>query len=115
MNVTIAEVIAERIHRNDSVTFIRFLSMLHQMISPRLRIHLIMDNGSSHTSRAKPPPLQMELRRRGRARPLHRAPPPARPGIRPPGSRMTTTLGNQDPVRNLRCAALVQFEHKMIR
>jgi transposase len=37
---------------NDSVTFIRFLAMLHQMIPPHLRIHLIMDNGSSHTSKA---------------------------------------------------------------
>jgi transposase len=26
--------------------------MLHQMIPPCLRIHLIMDNGSSHTSAA---------------------------------------------------------------
>ncbi len=52
MNVTTGEVIAERIHRNDSQTFIRFLSMLHQMIPRHLRIHLIMDNGSSHTSRA---------------------------------------------------------------
>jgi len=30
----------------------RMLAMLHQMIPPHLRIHLIMDNGSSHTSRA---------------------------------------------------------------
>ncbi len=52
MNVTTGEVIAERIHRNDSQTFIRFLAMLHQMTPPHLRIHLIMDNGSSHTSRA---------------------------------------------------------------
>ena len=52
MNVTTGEVIAERIARNDSVTFIRFLSMLHQAIPPHLRIHLIMDNGSSHTSAA---------------------------------------------------------------
>jgi transposase len=52
MNVTTGEVIAERIHRNDSATFISFLAMLHQMIAPHLRIHLIMDNGSSHTSRA---------------------------------------------------------------
>lgn len=52
MNVTTGEVIAERISRNDSVTFTAFLSMLHQMIPPHLRIHLIMDNGSSHTSRA---------------------------------------------------------------
>jgi transposase len=52
MNVATGEVIAERIRRNDSQTFIRFLAMLHQMIPPHLRIHLIMDNGSSHTSRA---------------------------------------------------------------
>jgi transposase len=52
MNVTTGEVIAERITRNDSATFTRFLAMLHQMIPPHLRIHLIMDNGSSHTSRA---------------------------------------------------------------
>jgi len=52
MNVTTGQVIAERIDRNDSAAFIRFLSMLHQMIPPHLRIHLIMDNGSSHTSAA---------------------------------------------------------------
>jgi transposase len=52
MNLTTGEVIAERIRRNDSQTFIRFLAMLDQMIPPHLRIHLIMDNGSSHTSKA---------------------------------------------------------------
>ena len=52
MNVTTGEVIAERIARNDSATFIAFLAMLDQMTPPHLRIHLIMDNGSSHTSRA---------------------------------------------------------------
>ena len=52
MNVTTGEVIAERIHRNNSAAFIAFLGMLDQMIPPHLRIHLIMDNGSSHTSRA---------------------------------------------------------------
>ena len=52
MNVTTGEVIAERIHRNNSRTFIWFLAMLDQMTPPHLRIHLIMDNGSSHTSRA---------------------------------------------------------------
>jgi transposase len=52
MNVTTGQVIAERIEKNDSATFTAFLAMLHQMIPPVLRIHLIMDNGSSHTSRA---------------------------------------------------------------
>ena len=32
--------------------FISFLSLLDQSIPPGLDIHLIMDNGSSHTSRA---------------------------------------------------------------
>jgi transposase len=52
MNVATGEVIAERIRRNNSVTFIRFLAMLDQRTAPGLRIHLIMDNGSSHTSKA---------------------------------------------------------------
>jgi transposase len=52
MNVTTGQVIAQRIDRNNSATFIGFLRMLDQMIDLRLRIHLIMDNGSSHTSNA---------------------------------------------------------------
>jgi len=52
MNVATGEVIAERIDRNNSATFTRFLAMLDQMTPPHLRIHLIMENGSSHTSRA---------------------------------------------------------------
>ena len=51
MNVATGEVVTERIARNDSATFTRFLAMLHQIIPPHLRIHLIMDNGSSRTSR----------------------------------------------------------------
>jgi transposase len=52
LNVANGQVIAERIRRNDSVAFMKFLAMLDQHIAPGLRIHLIMDNGSSHTSRA---------------------------------------------------------------
>lgn len=52
MNVTTGEVITERIARNDSAAFTGFLAMLHQMTPHCLRIHLIMDNGSSHTSAA---------------------------------------------------------------
>jgi transposase len=52
MNVTTGEVITQRVSKNDSAAFTAFLAMLHQMIPPHLRIHLIMDNGSSHTSRA---------------------------------------------------------------
>jgi transposase len=52
MNVTTGHVIAERIERNNSATFVGFLHRLDQLIDPRLRIHLIMDNGSSHVSKA---------------------------------------------------------------
>ena len=52
MNVATGEVISQRIGRNDSAAFIQFLAMLDQHIAPGLRIHLIMDNGSSHTSKA---------------------------------------------------------------
>jgi transposase len=52
MDVADGQVWAERIDRNNSVTFIAFLAMLDRVIDPRLTIYLIMDNGSSHTSRA---------------------------------------------------------------
>lgn len=52
MDVATGQVIAERIERNDSAHFIRFLTMLDRSTDPALRIHLIMDNGSSHTSKA---------------------------------------------------------------
>jgi transposase len=52
MNVTTGEVITERVSKNDSVAFTAFLAMLHQMIPSCLRIHLILDNGSSHASAA---------------------------------------------------------------
>ncbi len=52
MDVATGQVVAERIARNDSATFIAFLQQLDQSTDPALRIHLIMDNGSSHTSRA---------------------------------------------------------------
>jgi len=52
MDVATGQVISQRIERNNSETFIRFLRLLHQCTDPALRIHLIMDNGSSHTSKA---------------------------------------------------------------
>ena len=44
--------VTEPIARNDSVTFTGFLHRLDQCTDPRLNIHLVMDNGPSHTSRA---------------------------------------------------------------
>ena len=41
--------IAGRIHRNDSAASVAFFLMLEQMTQPRLRVHLIMDSGSSRT------------------------------------------------------------------
>jgi transposase len=52
LQVATGQVVAEPIGRNDSVTFTGFLHRLDQCIAPHLNIHIIMDNGSSHTSRA---------------------------------------------------------------
>jgi transposase len=52
MDVATGQVVAERVERNDSAHFIRFLALLDRSTDPALRIHLVMDNGSSHTSRA---------------------------------------------------------------
>lgn len=52
LHVGTGEVVTEPIKRNDSVTFIAFLHRLDQSIDPRQNILLVMDNGSSHTSKA---------------------------------------------------------------
>jgi transposase len=52
LHVATGQVITGPIARNDSVTFTGFLHRLDQCTDPRLNIHLVMDNGSSHTSRA---------------------------------------------------------------
>jgi transposase len=46
------EIITERITRNDSATFISFLTRLDALIDSALTIQLVCDNGSSHTSKA---------------------------------------------------------------
>lgn len=52
LQVATGQVITEPIEHNDSVTFTGFLHRLDQCIDPRLDIHLVMDNGPSHTSQA---------------------------------------------------------------
>ena len=52
LQVATGQVIVEPINRNDSATFTGFLHGLDQSIDPHLNIHIVMDNGSSHTSRA---------------------------------------------------------------
>jgi len=52
MDVATGEVVTRRIGRNTSAAFTAFLAMLDEHIDPALRIHLILDNGSSHTARA---------------------------------------------------------------
>ena len=52
LHVATGQVIAEPVSRNNSVTFTGFLHRLDQCIDPRLNIHLVMDNGPSHTSAA---------------------------------------------------------------
>jgi transposase len=52
MDVHTGEVLGADIARNDSVTFIDFLAVIDADVAPSLTIHLVMDNGSSHTSKA---------------------------------------------------------------
>ena len=52
MNVVDGTVLGKIITRNDSATFIEFLTEIDQMIDPDLDIYLVMDNGSSHVSKA---------------------------------------------------------------
>ncbi len=52
LHVHTGQVLTEQITRNDSATFIRFLTMLDAHIDPALNVHLVLDNGSSHTSKA---------------------------------------------------------------
>ena len=52
MDVATGKVTATDIARNDSVTFISFLQDIDDRIDDSLDIHVVMDNGSSHTSKA---------------------------------------------------------------
>jgi transposase len=51
LDVHSGQVHTERIGRNNSDAFIDFLTRLEQRIDPTLTIHLVLDNGSSHTSK----------------------------------------------------------------
>ena len=46
------EVLADTIDRNDSITFMSFLDTIDRVTDPSLAIHVVLDNGSSHTSKA---------------------------------------------------------------
>jgi len=52
LHLATGQVITEPIEHNDSVTFTGFLHRLDQCTDPRLNIHLVIDNGPSHTSAA---------------------------------------------------------------
>ncbi len=51
MNVTTGTIHPKIIKRNNSDTFIEFLTELAATVDPTRKIHLILDNGSSHTSK----------------------------------------------------------------
>lgn len=52
MDVATGKVFAKDIVRNDSVTFTAFLDEIDDRTDDELVIHIVMDNGSSHTSKA---------------------------------------------------------------
>lgn len=51
LDVNTGEVLAETIPRNDSENFCAFLETIEANVAPDLTIHVILDNGSSHTSK----------------------------------------------------------------
>lgn len=51
LDVTSGEVLFEVITRNDAVTFTAFLEQLDRAIAPDREIHVVLDNGSSHTAK----------------------------------------------------------------
>jgi transposase len=52
MDVHRGSVVARPIERNDSVTFCAFLDSIDEAVDDDLAIHVILDNGSSHVSKA---------------------------------------------------------------
>lgn len=52
LEVHSGQMVAQPIERNNSLTFIQFLEDLEARVEHELKIHLIMDNGPSHTSKA---------------------------------------------------------------
>lgn len=52
LHIATGQVVTEPIEHNDSVTFTGFLHRLDQCTDPKLNMHLVMDNGPSHTSAA---------------------------------------------------------------
>jgi hypothetical protein len=52
LDVAIGKVMATGIERNNSVTFTAFLEEIEMSINSDLAIHVVMDNGSSHTTKA---------------------------------------------------------------
>jgi hypothetical protein len=51
LDVTSGEVLTEVITRNNAATFTAFLDQLDAAIEPGQDIHVVLDNGSSHTAR----------------------------------------------------------------
>jgi transposase len=51
-DVKSGKVLARDIERNNSITFIGFLEEIDESIGDELSIHIVLDNGSSHTSKA---------------------------------------------------------------
>jgi transposase len=71
MNVVTGQVLGDIITRNDSAAFCAFLAQIDQAIPRHLDIFLVMDNGSSHTSRATRAWLAARPRFRVTRTPVH--------------------------------------------
>ena len=71
MNVVDGTIHGKIINRNDSVTFIEFLTEIDTAIPPHLDVYLVMDNGSSHVSKATKTWLEAHPRFHATRTPCH--------------------------------------------
>ena len=71
MNVTTGTVQHAIITRNDSTAFTAFLAQLEASVPDNLDIHLVLDNGSSHTSKATKAWLALHPRFHTHHTPVH--------------------------------------------
>ena len=51
MDIDTGQVVTAPITRNDAATFVEFFGRLDAAIDPANEIHLVLDNGSSHTAK----------------------------------------------------------------
>lgn len=100
LDIRTGEVLTEVIRRSDAATFTAFLDQLDQAIAPGKEIHVVLDNGSSHTAKHTKTWLAAHPR-------WHvRWTPPAAALAPGPGARAKPRRGSYSAPKSRTCSAL---------